>query len=89
LYSTFEQNGYTDPNSISLHSIIKKSEDDNCNGIYRKIILTEIVFNNILIFLLETILKTSKSQSTVFQSKSVMRSDGSGKVSVTQDFLKG
>ncbi|XP_025405258.1 serine-rich adhesin for platelets-like isoform X2 [Sipha flava] len=68
LYSTFEQNGYTDPNSISLHSIIKKSEDDNCN---------------------ETILKTSKSQSTVFQSKSVMRSDGSGKVSVTQDFLKG
>lgn len=37
---------------------------------------------------LETIIK-SKSQSTVFQSKSVMRSDGSGNVSVTQDFLKG
>ncbi|XP_029346957.1 MATH and LRR domain-containing protein PFE0570w [Acyrthosiphon pisum] len=68
LYSTFEENGFTDPNEItSLRSIIKKSEDDQNN---------------------ETIVK-SKSQSTVFQSKSVMRSDGSGNVSVTQDFLKG
>jgi hypothetical protein len=68
LYSTFEENGFTDPNDItSLRSIIKKSEDGQNN---------------------ETIVK-SKSQSTVFQSKSVMRSDGSGNVSVTQDFLKG
>ncbi|XP_050053187.1 serine-rich adhesin for platelets isoform X3 [Aphis gossypii] len=68
LYSTFEENGFSDPNQItSLRSIIKKSEDDQNN---------------------ETIVK-SKSQSTVFQSKSVMRSDGSGNVSVTQDFLKG
>ncbi|XP_015368513.1 PREDICTED: uncharacterized protein LOC107164983 isoform X2 [Diuraphis noxia] len=68
LYSTFEENGFTDPNEItSLRSTIKKTEDDQNN---------------------ETIIK-SKSQSTVFQSKSVMRSDGSGNVSVTQDFLKG
>ncbi|XP_022178750.1 serine-rich adhesin for platelets-like isoform X2 [Myzus persicae] len=68
LYSTFEENGFTDPNEITaLRSIIKKTEDDQNN---------------------ETIVK-SKSQSTVFQSKSVMRSDGSGNVSVTQDFLKG
>lgn len=38
LYSTFDQNGYTDPNSITLRSIIKTSEDDQCNGIYRKTI---------------------------------------------------
>ncbi|XP_050543400.1 serine-rich adhesin for platelets-like isoform X2 [Daktulosphaira vitifoliae] len=35
-----------------------------------------------------TIIK-SKSQSTVFQSKSCMKSDGAGNVSVTQDFIKG
>ncbi|XP_060837850.1 serine-rich adhesin for platelets-like isoform X2 [Rhopalosiphum padi] len=68
LYSSFEENGFTDSNQITpLRSIIKKTEDDQNN---------------------ETIVK-SKSQSTVFQSKSVMRSDGSGNVSVTQDFLKG
>ncbi|VVC32142.1 Hypothetical protein CINCED_3A001922 [Cinara cedri] len=67
LYSNFQQNGFTDPNSITLRSIIKKSEDDESN---------------------ETIVK-SKSQSTVFHSKSVMRSDESGNVSVTQDFVKG
>ncbi|XP_025197681.1 uncharacterized protein LOC112596298 isoform X1 [Melanaphis sacchari] len=67
LYSTFEENEFTDPSQItSLRSIIKKTDDQNN----------------------ETIVK-SKSQSTVFQSKSVMRSDGSGNVSVTQDFLKG
>lgn len=31
LYSTFQQNGFTDPNS--LRSIITKSEDDQSNGI--------------------------------------------------------
>ncbi|XP_050434763.1 serine-rich adhesin for platelets isoform X2 [Adelges cooleyi] len=37
----------------------------------------------------ETTVVKSKSQSTVFQSKSCIRSDGSGNVSVTQDFIKG
>lgn len=46
LYSTFDQNGFTDPNSITLRSIIKKSEDDQCNGIYRKMHLVKIIFNN-------------------------------------------
>lgn len=39
LYSTFEENGFSDPNQItSLRSIIKKSEDDQNNGTYFKIL---------------------------------------------------
>lgn len=32
LYSNYQQNGFTDPNSITLRSIIKKSDDDQSNG---------------------------------------------------------
>lgn len=32
LYSNFQQNGFTDPNSITLRSIIKKSDDDQSEG---------------------------------------------------------
>jgi len=32
LYSEFEQNGFTEPNSITLRSIIKNPEDDRSNG---------------------------------------------------------
>jgi len=39
LYSTFEENEFTDPNEItSLRSIIKKSEDDQNNGILRRVV---------------------------------------------------
>lgn len=38
LYSTFEENGFTDSNEITpLRSIIKKTEDDQNNGILRKL----------------------------------------------------
>lgn len=33
LYSNFQENGFTEPNSVTLHSIIKKSEDDQSSGI--------------------------------------------------------
>lgn len=37
LYSTFEENGFTDPNQItSLRSIIKQTDDDQNNGIFKK-----------------------------------------------------
>jgi len=51
------------------------------------IFIFKIIYKNVITFV-ETIVK-SKSQSTVFKSKSIMKSDGSGNISVTQDFMKG
>lgn len=36
LYSEFEQNGFTEPGSITLRSIIKNPEDDQSNGTKEK-----------------------------------------------------
>lgn len=36
LYSTFQQNGFTEPNSITLSSIITNPEDDQSNGKKKK-----------------------------------------------------
>lgn len=94
LYSAYEQNGFTEPSSVTLRSIIKTPDEDDQdrqgtkkkpNGVRSRIFLIRglRVFPSV-----ETVVK-SKSQSTVYQSRSVTRSDGSGNVSVTQDFLKG
>lgn len=48
LYSNFQQNGYTDPNAITLRSIIKKSEDDQSNGINYFKIVGFIITNSLI-----------------------------------------